>query len=104
MSDLEKLLYPMLLNRVEPLTPFQFIDALHVAGFKIIAREPTEAMNDAGLELQYGVPVELFRAMWDAAPTQPQGGDEAIDWKDRYEAERQAHEATISHYEKRDES
>lgn len=50
-----------------PEASLRFLKAeLAAAGFKIMPREPTEAMLWAGLDSAQ--PKEIFRAMWDAAP------------------------------------
>ncbi len=54
-----------------PIAP-EIIAALHAAGFKTMAREPTEAMKLAGTIIaptwDYEANATKFRAMWDAAP------------------------------------
>lgn len=42
------------------------IRKLTAAGYKIMAREPTDAMRYAGWDQD--TPTEVYQAMWDAAP------------------------------------
>jgi hypothetical protein len=44
--------------------------ALAKAGYKVLAREPTEEMDDAGFEHRHQTKsrADIWRAMWDAAP------------------------------------
>ena len=48
------------------------IDGLRAAGYKILPREPTEAMDQSRYDLSSrqngGSILEYYRAMWDAAP------------------------------------